>query len=266
MFSALFGKKGSKTKVISDIVTDITAKTTESVMNQCSGAIQQTMLSNITTSGSINLSGVNASQAASINMTCAFSTAIKTQITQDVSNKIVQMAEANNALTSLGSSRANAQTNVTNRIWNEVNKINSNTISAISQQMMLSNINAGGDINLTNSTLSQDAKIVVTAYVDAVLNTGIANDVGNYLDQTASASNTGVGAEIGGAFGGLFGGISSTILYVIIFVIFVVFSILIYKFISNRKAKKNNTLTQQPTQVIAPITTVPVENVPAQAV
>ena len=195
-----------------------------SVIQQCIAANTNSQNISLNSVGNVNISGLSMNQSSTINMSCVMNNSTQTQIANQVANALVQaVASKTSLLSAFGTaSQSTAVTNLQNAITSNIN------ISVMQQQMATTfqaqNLSAtsGGNITLTNTSLSQTANTVAKFIVGNSAYANVINNLQNKVNQTATASGSTTG-------------ITSITTMIIILVIIAVLGGLAYVYLDNKQ-------------------------------
>lgn len=174
----------TKSKNLVDIVNDVSASVIMNNVQNCSSVSTQTQ--NISNSGW--LIGVSQSSTSVINLNCASSFQMNTDIANQIANAIAQEAKSQN-IALLGALNFNSAENIVNiasRVNNTITtSLVQNTLTSIAQAQNISGIGVGVGISQTI-----DATTVQSALADAISRTNLATSIANDSNQSASAETT----------------------------------------------------------------------------
>jgi hypothetical protein len=202
---------GTSSKTLVDIVNESSAEVITRNMQSCSSSINQTQVYNMTGFSY----GFNASQDASINMSCVANFKMNDQIATQITNDVIQKATASSvALISVSKTKAEAESHIKNSIKNNVTtELVQKSVASISQSQY---VNVSG-VQI-NSNISQSAASVQKAIMTAISNTNIKNDLATVAAQSSSAEQKNPLSFISDIFKNI---------YMVFFLIFIVIIVVI---------------------------------------
>lgn len=207
------GSSSSKStiKQLNDIAVDVVNKNVQS----CMGNAQQSQLIKIKgVKKDVNISGVNQSQGATINMKCVFSNDTQNKIQSQIAQEFSNMAKAKGGdWTQMGITASKANTDIKNIFKSSINNETlSKQVSSIIQNQELSVEDVDGSVTVANVDQTQTASLIAE--------TMVANkQYADVIEKVGTAIDSGSSAEGGGIFTNFFkmlGGFSDVFLYGII--------------------------------------------------
>lgn len=185
---------GTSSKTTSQILHDIAVNATMNSVQSCAtvaSSNQMIALNNV--KGNVTISGTTLTQGSSIDMSCVMHADKTADISNAVATAISQYADSQGqaVLSALGSTKAEATSNITNRFQNNINantevEVNNN----ISQNQSITADNIGGNVVIANVTLDQSARITAQALMQSTAFSSVINDSATKMDQSSKSKET----------------------------------------------------------------------------
>lgn len=214
---------GSSSKTTVTALSSTISNIAESTVQQCEVNSDQTQSYNEVNSGISIASSASMEQTTDIKSECFQDAQKQAQLQNAIVSAISQSSSAQSValLGAFGTSKSEAETNLTNIIRNNV------TMSSI--QKNYNSIRQQQNVNYTNSGISiyhktdmkQGAKVFAMATLKSMDDAGIFNKISQYVDQTSSAKQENPLDFIAHAIGA----VSSSVMYAIIFVVILIVAI-----------------------------------------
>lgn len=206
---------GTSSKTTAQILNDIAVNATMNSIQSCAtvaSSNQMIALNNI--KGNVTITGTTLSQGSSIDMSCVMHADKTADISNSVASAISQYADSQGqaVLSALGSTKAEATTNISNRFQNNINAnteldVNNN----ISQNQSITAANVGGNVVIANVTLQQSSKIVAHSLMQSTAFASVINDSATKMDQSSKAKETTIIDSIVNGIKSFFTGIAGII-------------------------------------------------------
>lgn len=197
----LLGIGGTRSKNSVESLTEIAVNVTQKTVNECSSSIQNVQNIEVDwVAGDVDLSGLNLTQNASINMECLMTASKQNEIQNEIANALAQHAAAQSegALQSLGGTQADAAALIKNKFQSSVKQEDvQRSTSMITQEQNVRFGTVGGNFIMQGATLDQSAEIVSRALMESEGYNKVITEVASDLQQVTDAESTGLDAVIG---------------------------------------------------------------------
>lgn len=223
---------GTQSKTTAELLTEACVNASmDSIMKCANSATQSQLISLNNIKGDVTISGTSFTQGASINMQCLMDSKKQAEISNAVSNAIVQSADSQGqaVLSALGNTKAEATSNITNKLTTNISSNTSIEVTNnISQNQAISAANIGGSVVIKDVQMNQSASIVAKALMQSTAYSSVINESATKMDQTSKSKETTIFSEIGKMLGNLIsipvmigGAILIVIILLILFFVYV---------------------------------------------
>lgn len=194
MGNALLGNKGGS-RNRATVVADTAIEVMQRNIARCVTAATQEQLMEIRdVGGDVVIDGTSMMQASTVDMRCALSSQMQSDIQSEIAAKLSQYAESNGIalLSALGGSSADVETEIMNLFDASVEM--SNLQEAVMQSLQSQRVvvgNVGGNVTIANTTMTQSLKMVAEAMVEYGGYSTAISQLQADIDQAAKTTDTG---------------------------------------------------------------------------
>lgn len=165
---------------------------------------QQQIIQIANAHGNVDINGIKAGQTIFLDVNCMSTSSVTNDVQQQISSQLSQMANALVGGLSLGQSDANNLMKSTIDLSSAIaNAFTQSCTLAASQQQLISVIDVGGNVHISNIDWDQFANTVLDCVQQTVVNTTAAQTIAQIIDQGAKAKNAGFLDFLGGMAGKL---------------------------------------------------------------
>ena len=203
---------GTSSKNYSSVLTDLATEVAQKNVSKCvTAATQQQLIEAKNIGGSVIIEGSSMSQGVSIDMTCLMSSSNQAKLQNDLANEIVQWASAESVagLSALGSTNAEAVSNIRTRFQNSVDlETIQESLTQSLQLQAIRGIDIGGDFIIRDVSLDQTTEIAARTIIESTSYADVINSVANILEQKSEAKEENFLSPITDAASGIASGIS----------------------------------------------------------
>jgi hypothetical protein len=235
---------GTKAKSTVNVISETAVNASMRTIQSCviTGSQDQTIDLGYV-SGDLDLNNVRQVQTSTINLSCLQQSNKKNELLDNMSNSIVQQAEAKGqaVLSLLGSTKGEALTNIRSSLNVSINMDSiQNNIISMAQSQKIKVAYVGGNAKLTNVSQEQTMKLVLDSFQSAVANNSIVKKMAASIDQKSAAEEKNPLSFITD----FFGGIANTIMLIVAFFIFLIILIVTLPMMLSSRS------SQTPSQVL----------------
>lgn len=212
---------GTESKTTIDILNEVALNVVSEQTNRCVTTSTQQQINEFSNiGGDLVIDGLNQKQYSTINATCLINNLQNTDVQQKLANELINKAETLGNILTLGKNKAEAISNIKNKINVAVkNSITNESITSSYQVQGQKVQNIGGNVYFTNVSQEQSSELIAKNIIGSSQISSVINDIGNAVDQSASSKTKGL---IDFSFDSLFNGISKTIIYSLIIIAIVI--------------------------------------------
>lgn len=194
-----FGK-GSKTSSRVNILSNIAIDAVQRTVSECvSSATQSQLISAQYVAGDVDLSGLQMTQGANVQVNCLMQSSKQSEIRESIASAISQYAKAQGpaVLSALGGSESNARINISNRLQTSIKQEDiQKAIASNVQDQKIQFGTIGGNFIMRGATLEQTAKAVAEGIVNSTQVASVIKDLSDAIDQKAEAITSSPFADI----------------------------------------------------------------------
>lgn len=199
---------GTESKSTVEILNSISIDVVQQAISRCvQSATQQQLISARNVAGDVTIEGTSMKQGSTVNMSCAMSASMQSDIQQKVANAIAQYAETEGValLSALGSTRSEAATNIASIFSTRVEQttLQENVQQTLNSQTIEAT-DIGGKLVIRNTTMEQTISMVADAIINSSGYSSAISEIANKIDQTTKAKETGPLDTFFSMVGGLF--------------------------------------------------------------
>lgn len=211
--------KGSTATSRVNVLNNIAITAVQRTISDCvSSATQSQLISASYVAGDVDLSGLQMTQGATVQVNCIMQSSKQSEIRESIASAISQYAKTQGpaVLAALGGSESNARINISNKLATSIRQddIQKAIASSVQEQKIQFGF-IGGNFIMRGATLEQTAKVVAEGIVNSTQVSTVVKEIADTIDQTAEA-------KTGSPFADIFENLSSMGAMVVIFFIIVV--------------------------------------------
>jgi lysine/ornithine N-monooxygenase len=186
---------GTQSKTTVDILTDIAMKVVQKNISKCiQTATQDQEIAARNVEEYVVIEGVSQEQSMSVNMQCALSNQMQSDIQSQIATQIAQYAESKGIalLSALGRTVSSAATNIKQLFEASVEQTNiqSAVMKSLNKQK-ISAVNVGKYVVLRNISQKQTLTMTASAIITSTGYAQTISDIAETMDQATDAEETG---------------------------------------------------------------------------
>ncbi len=178
----------SNVKSVINQVSELTNDVIQETINKCITASSQIISRKIKeVKGDFVMSGNKDVQTSTINVSCLMSLIQNGDLSDKISNKLIEVVDSNNQTLKFGEDKVDAQKNIKATIQNSLNQKQENIQSSINEQSNILEVGTfEGNFRYTDNTIEQTSKLITKIVIDSLNITKIIKEIENTTNSKTS--------------------------------------------------------------------------------